>query len=119
MFNMPGANHYEQYDDAAQFSEDDWVAGLTARDKTVIALCYDRYAPALYGYILKSVNVEATASGILSAAFLEIIRGIESFVPGDIRLFTWMLRITHREILLQTGDPRELPLVLRHLPGGI
>ncbi|HEY0273412.1 MAG TPA: hypothetical protein VGC22_09520, partial [Chitinophaga sp.] len=73
---MSGADHYKQYNDAAQFAEADWVAGLTARDKTVIALCYDRYAPALYGYVLKTVKNEQVASSILSAAFLHIIKGI-------------------------------------------
>ncbi|PUZ23797.1 Sigma-70 region 2 [Chitinophaga costaii] len=115
---MSGADHYKQYNDAAQFTEADWIAGLTARDHTVIALCYDRYAPALYGYILKTVKTESVAAPILSAAFLHIIKGIGDFVPGDVRLFTWMLRITHLEMIRQTGEGFELPPMAHGLPGG-
>lgn len=119
MFNMPGADEYKQYTDAAQFSEADWVAGLLARDKNVIALCYDKYAPALYGYILKTVPNEPAAANVLSAAFLHIIKGIDDYRPSELRLFTWMLRITHWEMIRQTGEGLELPAGIVHrLPEG-
>ena len=109
---MPGANHYNDKDDTSQFSESDWVAGLTALNKAVIAKCYDRYAPALYGYILKTVKEEEAASSILSAAFLQIITGITGFVPGDVRFFTWMLRITHLEMVRQIQDKDDYTALL-------
>lgn len=118
MFNMSGADHYKQHNDAAQFTEADWVAGLLARDKTVIALCYDKYAPALYGYILKTVLNETVAANVLSAAFLHIVKGIEDYSPAELRLFTWMLRITHWEMIRQTGEGFELPAAVHRLPDG-
>ncbi len=94
--------------DTSPFSDNDWVAGIKLRNKVVIAMLYDRYAPALYGYILKTVKTEDPASCILTAAFLEIINGIEGFEQSNVRFFTWMLRITHWEMMRYVNGARLL-----------
>lgn len=105
---MAGADQFNDQNDISPFSDNEWVAGVTARNKVMIAMLYDRYAPALYGYILKTVKTEEPAATILAAAFIEIINGIDGFAHSDVRFFTWMLRITHWEMVKHVNGARVL-----------
>lgn len=71
-------------------------------DDKVISELYDKYAPALYGVILKIVGSEAVAQDVLQDTFVKIWRNGRAYDPGKGTLFTWMLNIARNTAIDMT-----------------
>jgi len=54
---------------------------------------YDRYAPSLYGMILKLTPDSSTATKVLEESFIRMWLERDSYNRSNSRLFTWMLGI--------------------------
>lgn len=80
-------------------SEELLVAGLRARDEKAIGLLYDRYAPALYGVVLKIVKREELAEDVLQEGFVKIWSSIDQYDASKGRLFTWILNICRNQAI--------------------
>lgn len=74
---------------------------LQNRDKSVVALLYQRYAPALYGVITTLISDEPTAQETLQDAFIRIWNNGDKFDLTKGRLFTWMVQVT-RNVAIDT-----------------
>jgi DNA-directed RNA polymerase specialized sigma24 family protein len=61
---------------------------------TAFKALYDRYAPALYGLVLKVTPDSIGAAKALEESFLKIWRERETYDSSKSTVFTWMLVIT-------------------------
>jgi RNA polymerase sigma-70 factor, ECF subfamily len=77
----------------ATYAEFELVSLLKRKDERAYNYLYDNYSAALYGVIMKVVNIEETASDVLQEVFVKIWRNIESYDQQKGKLFTWMLNI--------------------------
>ncbi len=78
------------------------VSLLKAKDQKGFELLYERYAPTLYGVILKIVTKEENANDILQEVFLKIWRNIDSYSVQKANLYTWMLTIARNSAIDHT-----------------
>lgn len=87
------------------------VAGLS-KDSTPedLAELYDRYAPCLYGLLLRSVKAPQKAEDQLENCFLLLWNSRASCTPAE-NVFPWMLRT-----LLTAGVPLHFPEAALHHP---
>ena len=67
---------------------------LKSKEVSAFQWVYDKYAPSLYGIILKLSPDSSTASEILEKSFKKIWSEIESYNSSHNKLFTWMFGIT-------------------------
>lgn len=75
---------------------------LQKQDKKAISILYDRYAPALYGIVLKIVRSEEIAQDVLQEAFVKIWKNGAQYNAKKGTLFTWMLNITRNTAIDKT-----------------
>ena len=75
------------------YPEGDLVIQLKSKDEQAFSYLYDHYSAALYGVIMKIVNLEETSQDILQEVFIKIWRNIESYDSSKGKLFTWMLNV--------------------------
>ena len=86
-------------------SESDLVRLISNGDVPALGLLYDRYAPLLFGSILKMVKDEKLASEVLEKTFLEVWRKCQSGDCLKISLFAWMNNLS-RDLVLAKLDER-------------
>lgn len=72
---------------------------IQQKDKAAIGFLYDKYAPLIYGIILRQVKNEKIATTILQAAFVTIIKECDTLDCLKQSLFTWILKLTHKSAL--------------------
>ncbi|MHB1921376.1 MAG: RNA polymerase sigma factor [Chitinophagaceae bacterium] len=75
------------------YPESDLIVQLKSKDEQAFSYLYDHYSAALYGVIMKIVNLEETSQDILQEVFVKIWRNMESYDPAKGKLFTWMLNV--------------------------
>lgn len=78
------------------------INGIKQGDRKTISELYDRYAPALYGIILKIVRHEELAEDILQESFLKIWKNGPRYDSTKGTLFTWMLNISRNTAIDKT-----------------
>ncbi len=78
------------------------VQQLQDRQQSVVSELYDRYAPALYGIVLKIVRSEVIAEDVLQEAFIKIWNNGANYDPRKGSLFTWMLNIARNTAIDKT-----------------
>jgi RNA polymerase sigma-70 factor (ECF subfamily) len=76
--------------------EADFVRDLKAGHSPAFTLLYNRYAPALYGVLLRLVKDEDRAGDLLQDTFVRSWVHIHRYDPEQGHLFTWLLTITRR-----------------------
>jgi len=76
------------------YTEDDLVKLLKAKDKTAFKFLYEKYSGALYANILQIMPDKSMAGDLLQDIFLTIWRKFDGYDNTKGRLFTWMLTIT-------------------------
>jgi RNA polymerase sigma-70 factor (ECF subfamily) len=76
-----------------QYSEDELVMLLKARQQEAYSYLYDHYSGSLYSIILNIVTDKDFASDVLQEVFIKIWRQIETYDHSKGRLFTWMLNV--------------------------
>ncbi|GAB3775909.1 hypothetical protein GCM10028818_20650 [Spirosoma horti] len=59
---------------------------------------YDRYAPALFGVITKTVLNEEEAAALLEKTFVTVHAELSTFRPDKQPVFTWLLGLTRKTI---------------------
>ena len=88
---------------------DELIAKLQSKDKKVVAILYDKYAPALYGIVLRLMKDKSSADDCLQEVFVRIWKNGHSYDPSRARLFTWMAVIARNTALnmIQSKSFRE------------
>jgi hypothetical protein len=86
----------------AHFSKEELISLLQKRNKEAYFYLYDKYAPALYGIILKAVKDEKIAVRILKIGFQKIWEQCHSLDCIKQSLFVWMHSIIYKEIKATT-----------------
>ncbi|MDX1939421.1 MAG: sigma-70 family RNA polymerase sigma factor, partial [Saprospiraceae bacterium] len=66
---------------------------LQQKDRQAIALLYDRYAPTLYGIVLRIVKSRESAEDIIQETFVKAWQNGSNFDTSKGTLFTWLLNI--------------------------
>lgn len=79
---------------SGNYTEQELVTALKARDDQAFSYLYDHYSGSLYSIIFQIVKIPEVAGDVLQEVFLNIWRKIESYDPIKGRLFTWMLNIS-------------------------
>jgi len=77
----------------SSISEEELVERLRQRDRTALALLYDRYSGALFGVISKVIRTDETAEDVLQETFVKIWNSFPTYDASKGKLFTWMLNI--------------------------
>ena len=78
---------------------DEIIDLLKRRDESGLSKLYDRYAPVLFGVIIRIVQDKGLGEEILQQTFLKIWNNIESFNPEKGSLYSWMAVIARRSAL--------------------
>ena len=80
-------------------------------DKLDFYTLYDRYAPALFGVITKSIPNQDEAAALLETIFVAVQAEIGTFNPEKQPVFVWLLAITRKAItdVLQTRNKVPYP----------
>ncbi len=77
-----------------KYSEEELVTLIRNKNTEAFKSLYDNYSSALYGVILKVVEIEELAQDILQDSFVKIWKSFSSYDSSKGRLFTWMLNIS-------------------------
>src|SRR5688572_30462770 len=80
-------------------TETSLIENLKAGDEKALSLLYDKYAPALYGIILKIVKQPELAEDVLQESFVKIWTNIAQYDSARGRLFTWLLNICRNQAI--------------------
>ncbi len=89
------------------------IERIKQKDKKALQLLYDKYAPALYGVILRMCGNKEMAEDLLQETFVKIWQKIEAYDPNKGKFYTWAYRIAKnltlntirkKEILIQNED---------------
>lgn len=83
-------------------TEENIIQLLQVRDKKVIEMIYDLYAPTLYGVILKIVHSEEIARDVLQDTFIKVWDKGNTFNGQKGTLFTWLLNIARNTAIDKT-----------------
>jgi RNA polymerase sigma factor (sigma-70 family) len=78
-------------------SDREIVAAITAGDPAAIAMAYDRYAEALYGYSHWILHDSAAATGALKDAFVIAVAAMLSNLSEPSKLRPWLFALARNE----------------------
>ncbi len=82
------------------------VTGMLSGSRDGFGRLYDRYAPSLFGYILKVTGDKAVAEEILLKAFKAIWKNRKNYNSATGRLYIWIFKLT-RETMLPFIAPKQ------------
>ncbi len=83
------------------YEESELVELLKQKNIRAYHYFYDKYAAALYGFILQIIKNEETGNEVLHEVFTTIWFKINSYDPNKERLFSWLLKITRNAAIYQ------------------
>nr|MBS0038355.1 RNA polymerase sigma factor [Saprospiraceae bacterium] len=81
------------------YDEEALVNSLVLREEKAFDELYDRFAPALYGSVLKITGDKNLASDILQESFVKIWQKIDTYDTSKGKLYTWMFQIVRNTAL--------------------
>jgi DNA-directed RNA polymerase specialized sigma24 family protein len=81
---------------------------LRSGDPSKFEKLYDHYAPALYGWILKSIPDQGSAEELLCRTFQKVIECIELYKPEKCGFLTWLIQISNKEIQSYKGNHSQI-----------
>ena len=81
-----------------QNTERELAADMLCGGRRGFEQLYNRYAPTLFGCILKTVADKKVAEDILQTSFVKMWSNRQVYEAGRQSLFTWMLGITQRSV---------------------
>ena len=90
-------------------TDNDLLARLGNGDKQALYIIYDRYAPALYGVILRMCRNRMQAEDLLQESFVKIWQNAHRYDSSKGRFYTWAYRIVKNTTLNALRKP--LPLI--------
>lgn len=79
-----------------KFTEKELMLLLNQRSPAAFTYLYDRYAPVIYGLVLKEVKNGQLASEILKTTFINIFKECKNLDCVKHSLFTWLLSLTRQ-----------------------
>ena len=85
-----------------KLSEEHIARLLQQQDRTAVEALYDRYAPTLYGIILKIVPDEAIAQDVLQETLIKAWKHGHQYCEEKGTLFTWLLNIARNQAIDKT-----------------
>ena len=85
-----------------KINEQEIVKMLHQNDRKVISIIYDKYAPALYGVVLRIVRSEEIAEDVMQDSFLKIWKNGQQYNSSKGTLFTWLLNIARNTAIDKT-----------------
>jgi len=85
-----------------KISEHQIVEMLHQNNRKVISIIYDKYAPALYGVVLRIVRSEEIAEDVMQDSFLKIWKNGKQYNSSKGTLFTWLLNIARNTAIDKT-----------------
>ncbi|AKA35907.1 RNA polymerase sigma factor [Flagellimonas lutaonensis] len=74
-------------------TDNDLMTRLANGDKQALYIIYDRYAPALYGVILRMCRNRVQAEDLLQESFVKIWQNAHRYDRTKGRFYTWAYRI--------------------------
>lgn len=74
-------------------SDDELVTLLHSNREQAIRPILDKYGDALYGVVLKIVQVREVAEDVMQDAFVKVWKNADNYDPSKGRLFTWLVNI--------------------------
>lgn len=74
--------------------ETELVFLLQGCDRAAFDYLYDKYAPLLYGLLLRQLENKRIASAILSRVFIKLAKECKTLDRGNQGVFTWLLAQT-------------------------
>ncbi|AKD58314.1 hypothetical protein SD10_03950 [Spirosoma radiotolerans] len=87
----------------------DLPSGQNPINKFTFHGLYDRYAPALFGVITKTVPNEDEAVALLEKTFETVHVELSKFKPGKQPVFAWLLTITRKIIAEALQSRNKVP----------
>lgn len=72
------------------------LASLKGDSRQAIGKLYDKYAPLIYGIILREVDNDLLAKNILTTTFVNVISECKTIECINQSIFTWLLSITKK-----------------------
>ncbi len=93
---------------AAQ-SDAELLRAIAQGDEAALAQIYDRYAPTLFGMMLRILHSRAEAEDVLQEVFLQVWQHASQFDEERGRPFTWLATIAHSRAIdrLRSLDSRQ------------
>ena len=77
--------------------DDDTLVAMARTDPAAFADLYERYRPAIYGYVLGRMGDPHRAEDITSQVFLRALRGLPRYEAGSFR--GWLFQIARNTIV--------------------
>lgn len=78
------------------------VTLLQQQDPYAISMLYDRYAPTLYGIVLRIVHSKEVAEDVIQEAFVKAWKHGATYDVSKGTLFTWLLNIARNTAIDKT-----------------
>lgn len=72
---------------------------LQQQDEAAMAILYDKYAPALYGVIMRIVKTEEIAEDVVQEAFVKIWYSFHQYEASKGKLFTWLINVARNSAI--------------------
>lgn len=80
-------------------TEEDLITALQTQQTSSMGLLYDRYAPLIYGLILRIVKSKPIAEDVLQETMMKIWNNIHVYNPTKGKFVSWMLRIARNKAI--------------------
>jgi RNA polymerase sigma-70 factor (ECF subfamily) len=85
-------------------SETELVFLLQQKNKQGYALLYDRYAPTLYGIVLKTTHSDELTQQVIQEVFVQVYKEINTYDSRMQPFFSWLFALTRQTIIAYTNS---------------
>lgn len=82
-----------------KFTEEELVTSLKNGDQDALSFLYDNYSAALFGVILRIVELQENAEDVLQETFVKIWKNISSYDKSKGKLYTWLINIARNNAI--------------------
>ncbi|MGM9477373.1 RNA polymerase sigma factor [Pedobacter sp. GSP4] len=101
VFVNPISNKSQGADLKVQLSDQEvFIKRLRAKDADAFKILYQKYAAAVYGNIIRSLNDEPKSKLVLEQTFCHLWDSFSGYDERKMSIFTWINQITLRNIKL-------------------
>jgi len=84
------------------------IKQLQNKDEHALSKLYDKYAPAIYGVIIRMCKNEAQAQDLLQDTFMTVWEKSYQYNPDKGKFYTWIYRIAKNKALNFLRKPEQL-----------
>lgn len=113
----------EALEDTVSFDDgfEGLLAGARRGEDRAWAALYDRYAPAVLGYL--TAQRAPSPEDVTSEVFLQVVRDLDHFAGDEANFRSWLFTVAHhrliddrRKVSRRPADATEHDVIDRHLP---